>query len=680
MVSGAMTGQGVMPADDYDDEEEYWPVTRLRDDYIAYLTAKVQEYEEQRQARHYYHGAQWTHEEIKVLRRRRQPIITYNRVGRKIDQVVGLIKRIRQDPKAFPRNPKNADGAEIATQCVRAVLDGADWEFIDPFCAGQAAIEGIGGIELKLIPGDHDDPDLGMDFVFGDDWFYDPRSFKPDFSDARFYGIGKWLDLDAAIELFPDKEEELRTLMVETGFDLTTHADREYKWIYVNEKRLRLVEMWYINKGKWYWCFFCSMLKLDEGPSPFRDERNRSTSRFIMFSANVDHDGDRYGLTRNLKGAQDELNQRRSKALHMSNVTAMVGQKGAVDDVEIARREAARPDGYMEYNPGFDPPQPRDNKADLSAQLSLMQDARSEIDSFANITPDLITHDVPGDHSGVAINLLQRAGIAELGSYLRNYKAWKKRVYRGVWNIVQREWQEERFIRVTDSEGLATFITINGTGEDQYGQPVIINAIGNLSVEMMMDEGPDEANLMQDAYDVLKQYPQGTIPPQVLIELSPLSAKMKNRVLQLMQQPPNPMQQQAAMLELRNKEAEAANKEAQAQERRTRSVTDAARAAHLAHEANMDIAEFVRDAFVEQDKSTAVPPDDKDQAQAQQQQAAQQAQQQPLGTPPAAPGVVPPPVTVPPNHPILAHARQARDGFHYVGDPRRPGKFLRVHL
>jgi hypothetical protein len=29
-----------------------------------------------------------------------------------------------------------------------------------------------------------------------------------------------------------------------------------------------------------------------------------------------------------------------------------------------------------------------------------------EIDSFANITPDLITRDIPGDHSGVAINML----------------------------------------------------------------------------------------------------------------------------------------------------------------------------------------------------------------------------------------------------------------------------------
>jgi hypothetical protein len=134
--------------------------------------------------------------------------------------------------------------------------------------------------------------------------------------------------------LFPDREEEIRTLMVETGFDLTTHADREYKWIYVQEKRLRLVEMWYQNKGKWFWSFYCSMLKLDEGVSPFLDERNRPMPRFVMWSANVDHDGDRYGLVRNLKGPQDELNQRRSKALHMSNVSRYVAQKGAVDSVE----------------------------------------------------------------------------------------------------------------------------------------------------------------------------------------------------------------------------------------------------------------------------------------------------------------------------------------------------------
>ena len=163
-------------------------------------------------------------------------------------------------------------------------------------------------------------------------------------------------------------------------------------------------------------------------------------NRFVMFSAYVDHDGDRYGFPRNLKGPQDEVNQRRSKALHMSNVTRVIAQKGVVDDVEKARRELARPDGFVEVNPGFEIPTEKDKTQDLAHQLALMQDARTEIQSFANITPDLITREVPGDHSGVAINMLQKAGIAELGPYLRNYKAWKKRVYKAIWNIVNRTW------------------------------------------------------------------------------------------------------------------------------------------------------------------------------------------------------------------------------------------------
>src|SRR5260370_30837897 len=174
-----------------------------------------------------------------LVRSRRERIITLNRTGRKIDQIDGLVQRIRNDTKAYPRNPKNADGAEIATQSVRAVFEQSDWEFLDAYCATQAGIEGVGGIEIKLVDGDQQDPDVALDFIFGDDFFYDPRSYKPDFSDSRYMGIAKWLDVEAAVELFPEKELELRTLMVETGFDLTTHSDREFKWIYVNEKRLR---------------------------------------------------------------------------------------------------------------------------------------------------------------------------------------------------------------------------------------------------------------------------------------------------------------------------------------------------------------------------------------------------------------------------------------------------------
>lgn len=534
--------------DDYDfgeDDEEFYPVTRLRQQVLDYIAAKPLEWEEQRQARHYYHGAQWTPEEIEILRKRRQPIITFNQIARKVDSIGDLVNRLRQDPKAYPRNPKGADGAEIATQSIRYVLDSSNWEYLDNFCAVQAAIEGIAGIELKLIPGDHgdDDPDIGLDFIFGDEFFYDPRSAKGDFSDGRFRGIYKWLDLDAAIELFPDKEDELRGLMVETGFDLTTHPDREFKWIYVNEQRIRLIEHWYKKRGKMNWAFYCSNLMLDEGPSPFRDERRRPCDRYTMFSAAVDHDGDRYGFVRNLKGPQDEVNQRRSKALFISNTTRLTLEKGAVDDVETTRKEAARPDGVIEFNKGFAQPAEKDKQEDLGAHLALMQDAKAEITSFANINPAQLAAAEADSHSGVAINMLQKAGVAEIGTFKRNYRAWKWAVYRAVWNAIEQHWKAERWIRVTDNDGVKQFIQLNGLSLGQDGQPTIVNAVGALDVDIVLDEGPDTQNLMQDAYETIKDDP--TIPWQIKLELMPIPQSFKKQLQQKLeeaaqQQKPDP--------------------------------------------------------------------------------------------------------------------------------------------
>jgi hypothetical protein len=586
--------------DDYTwgtDEEGYFPVTRLKTQYIDYLATKQLEIEEQQQARHYYHGAQYTAREIEILRSRKQPIITFNRLGRKIDSIVGLLQRIKQDPKAFPRSPKHADGAEIATQTVRSILQGSGWNYIDPFCSGQAATEGIGGVELKLIDGDHDDPDVALDYVFGDDFFYDPRSFRADFSDARFMGISKWLDIEEAVELFPDQEDEIRSLMVDTGFDLSTHSDREFKWVYINEQRLRLVEHWYKFKGRWKWAFYCGNTLLDQGESPFVDQRRRSMCRFVMFSNAVDHEGDRYGLTRNMKGPQDEINQRRSKALFMTNVTAMYLEKGAVDNVEDTRRQRARPDGIIEYNRGFQKPEDVQKAQDLAQQLALMQDARQEIDSFANINPQLMTEDRKDDHSGVAINMLQKAGIAELGSFLRNYKNWKWRVYRAIWNIAVRNWQAERWVRVTDNDGLAQFIQINGMENDEYGDPLIVNAIGQIDVEIDMDEGPDEASIMQDVYDQIKD--DQTIPFMVKLEFMPMAENKKQKIRSMLQQNPNPLQQKAMMQQLQKADADIEDKKAQATERRARSMTDVARAAHLASEAHLNVQQTVQEGLMQ---------------------------------------------------------------------------------
>jgi hypothetical protein len=451
---------------------------------------------------------------------------------RKIDAVVGLVERLRQDPKAYARTPKHDEGAELATATLRFVLDNNDWKSKSSRIARAGGIDGISGIEYDLVPGDEGDPSLEMHIAYGDGFFYDPRSVDEGFTDARYLGIAKWVDLEQAKEMFPDKAAEIDSLM-ESGADQTSviETDRSRNWINTNEKKVRLADHWYILGGKWRWCMYIANVMMKQGVSPFIDEKGKTFPRYRMYSASVDHDGDRYGFVRNLKSPQDEVNHRRSKALHLLNTRRVVSEKGAVDDIEVARREWAKPDGWVETNPGLKMEPDQSAMQDFKGQLEMLQEAKNEIENFGP-NPALIGQGLE-DSSGRAIQLLQQAGIAELGPYLSAYKNWKLRVYRDIWNIIQRYWTSERWIRVTDDQNLAQFFQINKKEIDEYGRPAIVNAIGSLDVDIIIDEGPDAVNMQGDSMMVLQSLgPQFMSQfPDIALELSPLPNSVKKPML-----------------------------------------------------------------------------------------------------------------------------------------------------
>src|SRR5262245_15466594 len=103
-ISTSIGGGGNEPAQD---ENIYWSLGKCKRAYQDYLAKQRNEIDEPKEARRYRHGAHWTDEQIKVLNRRKQPVVTFNRIGRKTDGVVGLVERLRQDPKAYPRTPQH---------------------------------------------------------------------------------------------------------------------------------------------------------------------------------------------------------------------------------------------------------------------------------------------------------------------------------------------------------------------------------------------------------------------------------------------------------------------------------------------------------------------------------------------------------------------------------------------
>jgi hypothetical protein len=514
---------------------------------------------------------------------------------------------LRQDPKAYPRTPKQDQGAELATAVLRYVLDEQEWKAISPECGRDAAIDGIGGIQIEIEQGDHGDPEVGLLLVEPDSFFYDPRSYKPDFSDARYMGEGKWLDMDTAVDMFPNKADQIRSVGTADS-DLSSNPDREQKWFSIDgSKRLvRMVDCWYQHNGKWCWMMFTGSTVLMEGESYLINEKNKTICKYIMFSCNVDHDGDRYGFVRNMKSVQDSLNFKHSKMNHILASKRLILTQGAVTDIEKTRSEWARSDGVIVVpsNNVNEAVKADDQSFDFAGWFKLLEEDKSELDNFG--PNQALIGDIQ-NQSGRAIQLLQQAGMAELGPYILGYRNWKLRVYRAIFSAVQKYWTGERWVRVTDDDGLAQFIQLNGTGQDpQTGQSTLVNALGALDVDIILDEGPDTINAQQDVYETLSNV-LPTVGPMlnplearaavgVLLESSALPASAKKKFREASEQasqqpqPPNPeiektkiqleAKQQETAIQLQAKQQEnAANLVAKQQESEAQLEADQRKAA-----------------------------------------------------------------------------------------------------
>ena len=562
MAATVLAFPGTATTKSDDERGPYLELSKLKKQLTNFLGAKTNEHTENGLARRYYHGAQWDSKALKVLNDRNQPVVTYNRIKRKINTVVGVLEKLRQDPKAYPRTPGplSEKGAELATQVLLYAL-GWDWERTSAEEGRQAAIAGIGGVEMTLVQGDKGDPDILLLPVDSRDYFYDTNSQKLDFSDGRYEGTTKWIDLEEAQNNWPEAADELEEKVPTSApTPFPRDDDKRLKWWDHNERRVRVVDHWYKRGSQWLYTMYCGDVIVEEGESPFRNERGESISKYVMFSADCDHDLDRYGFFRDWRGAQDEINQRRSKALHLLNSRRAITERGAVDDIELTRRELARPDGLVLVNKGyrFDFDDTR-SLGDAKGNMEMLADAKGEIDQYGP-NPGLVGSPIDPS-SGRAIELLQAAGIAELGPFFIAYRTWKLRVYRAVWNAVQQFWTSERWIRVTDDQDVSQWVQTNGWEMDENGFPVAINQLGALDCDIILAEGPNGINTMSDAFDSLVGLAKtGTsVPPELIVELSSLPSSVKKRAMAHLTaaQQPKPMDMAALQVKLQQETARA---------------------------------------------------------------------------------------------------------------------------
>ena len=364
-------------------------------------------------------------------------------------------------PKGLPRTQVHEDAAEAVTDSLRFVVDNNEFEYTSSEVFEDQLIEGTGGVEI-LVKRIKEQFEIDIKYYPWDRLFWDPHSRRRDFRDAKFKGSMVWMDLEDALDLAKQagkSKAEAEQILVanDQSYNDTFEDTPRTEWFDRERERVRIINIWYEINGVWMWAQFTKSGFI-KGPikSPFIDEDGMPQSGLEMQSAFVDRDGNRYGWVRSMIDIQDEINKRRSKSLHLLSVRQFRYTKGAIDDPYRTKNELAKPDGAIETNPGFEF-EILDNSDLTSGQMTLLQEAKAEIDNVAtnaNTRDDRV-------RSGKAELARQDAGTMELGPIFDGHTHWKKRVYKQCWNRIKQFWDEERWIRVTDDETNLKWVGLN---------------------------------------------------------------------------------------------------------------------------------------------------------------------------------------------------------------------------
>ena len=534
--------------------------------------------------RDYYDSKQWTSEEETALKARNQPVVTFNRIQRKVNALLGLEKQTRKDPRAFPRNPQDESSAHAATDAIRYVCDDNRWDDERSSATEDLIIYGTGIIKVGVRQTkDGLDPDIRH--IRWDRYFFDPHSSRFDFRDKNYDGEVIWGDIEDLKVQFPGKDEALEaTLQMDKS--LETYDDKpRHVWADRKRKRVRIVEMYYKKGGTWQFCIFTKGgFLVDPQPSPYLDEEKRPENPYKAVSLYIDRDNNRYGEVRTMIGPQDEINKRRSKALHLINERQIRVATSVGADAEKIRKELSNPRGVFIGEQGEVEILPTNDMA--AANLQLLQEAKNEIDLLGPNAA--LAGKNQKDMSGRAILAQQQGGMLEAGTLLDRVRVLSLAVYRAVWCRIQQHWQAERWIRVTDNEQNVRFVGLNkpitaleqaaeqmGVNRDNFAQFAqekpqeaqqlaafaqspqaqqvveIQNNTAELDIDITIDEGIDTPTIAAEQFDSLLQAAASgaiPIPPDVLIEAS--NFRNKEKLLEMLKQGPSPEQQMAQKIQI----------------------------------------------------------------------------------------------------------------------------------
>lgn len=462
----------------------------------------------------YLDNIQWTEEDAAILRDRGQAPLVYNVISTSVRWVLGTEKRSRMDFKVLPRRKEEGKPAEKKTALLKYLSDVNRTPFSRSRAFKDGVTVGLGWLETGI----QDESD-GEEPIYDryESWrniLWDSSATENDLSDSRYMFRTKWVDVDVAKALFPDRKEQIDMAVVEgeqfgtfdgtDGDEPMDYAEfhREDFGIARNivshkRRRVRLIECWYkkperrqrITKGPWKGQIFdpneprhqeygetlaekltftmrCAIMTagdlLYDGESPYRHNR----FPFIpIWGYRRGRDGLPYGMVRGLRDIQDDINKRAAKAQHILSTNKVIMDEGAVPDLDEFREEVAHADAILVKRKGYDLQLNVDREL-APAHLDLMSRGIQMIQQVGGVTDELLARQTNAT-SGVAIQRRQEQGSLATSDFFDNLRFAEQLRGEIELSLIEQFMTEPKQFRITNMRGNADFVELNsGMPED----------------------------------------------------------------------------------------------------------------------------------------------------------------------------------------------------------------------
>lgn len=529
----------------------------------------------------YYDGIQWTDSEVQELQLRGQAPLVFNIIGPVINWLVGTERRTRIDFRVLPRS-NDKDQAKIGlakTNLIKYIYADNYVRMENSLAFKDGAISGEGWVEVCLSEYDDESPVK----VRYEDWrniWYDRNSRSYTLDDARYLFRSKYVDLDVAVDRYPRKAEALRAAAIKqsavfSSADPTAQVLTDYTYGFVDSRRefVRLIEGWFRFPGEWkrvdggvFDGYFVDQIPstllpiledeidageadiisvrtmrvframfvasgetlqphltlLDYGPSPYRHNR----FPFVpFFCYKRRRDRAPYGVVRNAVGPQDDLNKRRSKALHILSTAKVIADSDAftANGWANAEDEFARPDAIIKLDgrrgARFD--LVTDNSV-ADSHISLMHEDKDAIFITTGVNNESIGTGSPYT-SGKAVLARQDKSTVVTTEVFDNYRLFLQLEGELILSLAEQAYVDEDVVRVRNDDGTWHYMEINAETPDGD----VINDISGTKHDFVISEVDYRDSLRQAMFEQLMDT-MSKMPPDIAMSMLDIVIEMSD--------------------------------------------------------------------------------------------------------------------------------------------------------